>query len=536
MTPNNSANILTEPTQGSSSASNMLSKNSSLNNLGAAINLTIQQKTNQTRAQSNFAQLGAAAAAAVVAQSLQSTFQATNLNPASVPTSSAHPHSQFSFPIPFSAPTSLIPTHNPSPDWQYPITTGRSPSPIADMWPGQDTLHLMHQQNPNSNLVKSMSLPVINYNSNLLNKQQYQSKLATSQTNPAAPVVPTSKTFPPNFTQTNSTTDPYFNPMPLPLPPISPYTKLKLKTEKFQHLEMRHQQMPVIKVENLNFYSSIDDQSSKAGFLDPGSTCTGCPAMSHHHHNHHHHHHHHHQAFNPSNPQSTCNQSTLATVAMNIAKLLTNPVSNSVETTNVPNFYARNKNKSKSNEVKRKRSGESDEVKQNNNEKDSVVSLSSSSSIKSLNSNNKILIKVEDIKREEVISNNNVEGQSSFAKSSIELKQEARDFDENGGEQFNDAKSCSGSSMSGSAHLIVDETSILIEPSPQRYNTTDEPPPPPPPSLDKIQLKSEQFNDNDQNDEGIKDHLEQNASQIDEPMDSQENNEDTQGNLIGNKN
>ena len=170
--------------------------------------------------------------------------------------------------------------------------------------------------------------------------------------------------------------------------------------------------MPVINVENVNFYSSMDEAPVKQSFLDQAQSSAGsggaCCASGHHHHSHHHHHHHHHQTFNSSNAQ---NQNTIATVAMNIAKLLTTnsePNSNpSVSGVGNAGFYKIKKGKV--NETKRSResieSAMNEKAKRDKDEKESVVSVSSSSSssIKSVHSSQetKPIIKVEHIKKEE---------------------------------------------------------------------------------------------------------------------------------------
>lgn len=123
---------------------------------------------------------------------------------------------------------------------------------------------------------------------------------------------------------------------------MSNYAKLKFKSEKLFDIRNQQQQsavgvganamlqnMPMINVENVNFYGSLDEQQHKSVFLhhqlqeaSKNSNCTNClshPGF----------HHHHHQAQMQNCNQATAAAAAAASVAMNLAKLFTNANPNS---------------------------------------------------------------------------------------------------------------------------------------------------------------------------------------------------------------
>lgn len=209
---------------------------------------------------------------------------------------------------------------------------------------------------------------------------------------------------------------------------IPSYAKLKLKSEKLMDMRNHqhaaaaaaaaaaamHQMPPMINVENVNFYGSLDEQQKAAAacFLqhqqDP---CCGANSAS-------------------ANQATTAAAAAAAAVAMNIAKILKNQGEDKseakVETKTEPESNAET--------AKETRKGHLDT--------ESVVSVSSNSSdVKVIKSESNNLVKEEPL-------------------DSVQIKKEMC-HDERMEEDEEDKKSYS-SSLSSSVHLIVDETSMIV--------------------------------------------------------------------------
>ncbi|CAF0720036.1 unnamed protein product [Brachionus calyciflorus] len=332
--------------------------------------------------------------------------------------------------------------------WSYapPSTLPRPPSPIirpeqltwTNIHTGSESVNQliaaavgcslannpMHLLNSSQNVPKPMQLPA--HFSNSINSK-YPPKPAMID-----PLKPPKISYLPN--------PEYFNSLPQdPSYMIPSYSKLKLKSEKLMDIRSHqqaaaaaaaavaasssliHQMPPMINVENVNFYGTLDEQQKAAAACffqqhqqqqqQQQDSCLNCLPNT---------------AQSLSNQATTAAAAAAAAVAMNLAKIL----SSQPET-----------NKSEHKKIQ--------DLKKHT-ETESVVSISSNSSdIKVIKPDAKDEIKQE-VKQEPEIKE--------------EIKQEASLVNEEKmdiNEDNDDNKSVS-SSLSSSVHLVVDETSMIV--------------------------------------------------------------------------
>lgn len=206
---------------------------------------------------------------------------------------------------------------------------------------------------------------------------------------------------------------------------IPSYAKLKLKSEKLMDMRSHQhaaaaaaaaaaaiQQMPpMINVENVNFYGALDEQQKAAAACFLQHQQDPCCATN----------------SSTANQATTAAAAAAAAVAMNIAKLLTNQNEEKNET-----------------KVEAKNEPETGSTKQKVLDTESVVSVSSSSSdIKEIKNECNQIIKQEPVP-------------------TVHIKNEVYEEEKmQQDEEIEDKKSVC-SSLSSSVHLIVDETSMIV--------------------------------------------------------------------------
>ena len=262
--------------------------------------------------------------------------------------------------------------------------------------------------------------------------------------------------------------------------PSNPFNKFKLKQEKSSDLrpaaqEIKQQQqqhqhqpnillsnIPMINVENVNFYSGLDEHQVQVEALN-NPNCSGCYHSG----SNHHQHHHHQAAFNsaPSHPAQTnpldhhisCNQVTAAAaaVAMNLAKLLSGN----------QNYYATNYEPMQANKAAESSNSKEVKVKQENIkypvvDKKSILSISlltSSASSASPCSSVKT-IELENDSSQELINKNN-----EPAALKLDTATRGTQLENDDSKSVQSYCSSSSSSMSCSMHLVVDEASTSLD-------------------------------------------------------------------------
>lgn len=333
---------------------------------------------------------------------------------------------QFPFQLPFDHST-------PSSAWSYPPAAARPKSPNFRpehlTWTNIQTGSESVNQLIAAAVGCSLNNPMGFFNSQGLTKSVSLPPHSFPSINPKYSHKP-SYLIPPTIDTANQpklylpNTDYYQDPSYL----IPSYAKLKLKSEKLMEIRSHqhaaaaaaaaaaaiHQMPPMINVENVNFYGALDEQQKAAAacFLqhqqDP---CCAANSAS-------------------ASQATSAAAAAAAAVAMNIAKILTNQSEDKTDQSKIETKTEPESNTETGKETRKYVDTES------------VVSISSNSSEVKVIKNEKInLVKVEPIEK-------------------MQIKEEICQ-DEKMDEDEEEKKSVC-SSLSSSVHLIVDETSMIV--------------------------------------------------------------------------